>query len=50
MKNLVKLIQNYLIYSLPIVLVSMVWSSFVPAGSLSADNPFILKALWEVLS
>lgn len=49
MTKFIKVIQTYLIFALPLVLICMAWSSLVPQGGIASDNIFS-KAAWEVLS
>lgn len=45
-----RIIQNYLIYALPFVLIEMVWSSFQSDRQITSDSSFLIRALWEVFS
>ena len=42
-----RLLQNYLVFGLPFVLASIVWSSFVPSGHVESA---VLGTLWTILS
>lgn len=50
MKKLARLIQTYLLYSLPFVITVSIWSQYQNGGTSASDSPFVLRALWEVMS
>lgn len=50
MSKTIRFVQNYLIYSLPFVIVCMVWSTISPEKEVLKDASLATKVLWETLS
>lgn len=50
MNKPIRWIQSYLLYSLPFVLICMVWGTIRPEQESSTESMFFTKALWELLS
>lgn len=50
MNKIFRIIQTYLIYAFPLVLVVMAWSTLNSSIDLAGDVGFITKISWEVLS
>lgn len=50
MNKLIRFIQNYLIVSLPFVIVCMVWSTLLPEEKFLPEASLFLKILWNILS
>src|SRR5262245_19232233 len=47
MNKTMRILQNYLIYALPLVITCMIWSTF---NQKSKSNFFLVRGLWEILS
>lgn len=50
MTKTIRWIQNYLLYTLPFVLICMAWGTFRPEKEILTDPTFFTKAAWELLS
>ena len=53
MTKTIRIVQNYLIYTLPFVLICMAWGTIqgvIHPGSEIINDTFIMKASWELLS
>lgn len=50
MTKFIRCIQNYLLYSLPLVLICMAWGTFHPESEILKGASLFTKALWEILS
>lgn len=50
MSKAIRYLQNYLVYSLPLVLVCMAWGTVSPEKEILKDASLSTKVLWELLS
>ncbi len=50
MNKFIRLIQNYLIYALPFVLICMAWDTMSSEKEILSNASIFTKAAWEVLS
>lgn len=50
MTKILRIIQNYLLFSLPFVIACMIWSSIGTESEILNHGSWITKALWETLS
>jgi uncharacterized protein (DUF58 family) len=50
MNKTLRLIQNYLVFSIPLIITCMGWATFLPNGHVAMDSALMVKVLWEVLS
>jgi hypothetical protein len=50
MKNLINFIQKYLLFVSPIVLTTIIWSSFQSDSEMSQSGSLVKIILWEVMS
>lgn len=50
MTKVIRIVQTYLFYSLPFILICMAWGSIKPERDILTDATFFTKVAWEVLS
>lgn len=50
MNKSIRLMQNYLLYALPFVLICMVWGTVKSEQEILVNASFLTKAAWEMLS
>lgn len=50
MSKAIQWIQNYLLYSLPFILICMFWGTVSPEREILGNSGFLTKAAWEILS